>query len=357
MNARKKRLGRLNGLEADPPTSVFKGESQQEDLLTMFSLEHLKYCYGRQFIDWHSVDGAVNDPPIVWYTSSACVRKEIGSICVCSISPNRIPAMPERVDSIRNVLAQLDYGDTKDNFWLCINKAHHACNFGTVILARVLCAFVVTRYNEGDKMATSPQALFNFMTDIPIGDGNSLDLIFGNKSTTTTYVKNHLTKNLKKDLNYMDSTKPGSYTKARPNCPFLKALEMGRRDLPFCTILNLFRKTTKDQRSPDQLEIFDVFDVDNFELVTLSGLLREDGFSRLRNAIDHACQHGIMTQELFSKILRFRLIYDKNRQVYHESLLTVDATTIELNSEANHRLFLSAGFTSVGSGLARIGPS
>ena len=73
------RLARLYHDENLIPTSDFTAEENQESKYEMFSLEHLKYCFGRQFVDWHSPGD-----PIVWFTTSACLRNEIGSACPCT---------------------------------------------------------------------------------------------------------------------------------------------------------------------------------------------------------------------------------------------------------------------------------
>jgi hypothetical protein len=303
-SAREGRLAVLDGVLENHPTSTFHGESEQEDLLIMFSLDHLKYCFGRQFTNWHCVGETVTHTPIVWYTSSACVRKEIGSICVCSLSLNRIPAIQNGAECVREVLDQLDYGNTKDNFWICLNKTYSPFNFGVMVLCRVFCDFIVSKYNEGDSTAASPQALYQFMSDIPIGDGNSLDMIFGNKSATETYLKNHLTSKMQ-GIKYLDVRHDKSYLEAKTTCKFYRAFCIGRRDLSPHNLLTLFTNSTENLRRPAQPETFEIFDTDTIHLVALGQRLSGVGHANLGSAIVHACLHGVLTQQLFSKILSF----------------------------------------------------
>jgi hypothetical protein len=335
--ARQDHTGNIIG-NNDPPTSDFSGSNTQERVYEMFSLEHLKYCFGRQYIDWHG------DTPIVWYTASSCLRKEIGSACICTISPYRIPAAQSTEETSRSTMLHNILGATKDNFWQCVNKPGMEYNFSVMILCRILCLFVVTTYNEGVSRKASQQNIYNLMLEVSVGDGNSLDLIYGNKLVAENYIKNHLTSKVKGSLLYFSMSSSSNFYKTKVTDKFRCALVAGLKGRSVEDIKELYDNNTGRNIPSHLKESFDIFDTHGAGLVALNHMLEPQGFSNLGGAMKHACRFGLLTQGLLSRILSFRVEYDRNRHIYNESLSTMDAATINYNSNANTRLFATADF-------------
>lgn len=328
------RLARLEPVVL--PTSDFLGVGIQERSYNMFSLEHLKFCFGRQFYHWHQ------GTPVVWYTSGSTLRKEVGTACLCTISPHRIRAVAATEDTVRKRLARYKMGNTKDNFWQCLNALHDGYNLSVMILCRVLCHSVVTQYNVGNKPKASQQSIYYAMTGIYIGDDNTLDLIYGDKVKVENYIKNHLTKRVMAKLKFFSNEPENNFFNLREGDAFKCAIVAGMRPLNVAAVKSLFDRNEGNNIRGDPQVTTDFFNTTSTGMITLNNLLSTPGFNNLGQALKHACEYDLLTQGLFSKILECRVQYNHNRHVYHQSLTSGSPAQIRTNAEANTVMFRNA---------------
>jgi hypothetical protein len=319
------------------PSSDYMADGLQERQYNMFSFEHLKYCFGRQFVEWHAPG-----IPIVWYTTTGCLRKEVGSACPCIISPHRIPAIMIPLNERR--LDNNQFGNTKDKFWQCLNSAYGPYNISVMILSRVLCQSIVTQHNQGIPPRASQQSIHMTMGEIKIGNENTLNMIYGNRVSAENYIKNHLTKRMLTNMRYLTIVGQDGYANLAFQHKFRLALVAGMAPLTVEYVKSLY-DANRGTSIPAEQEInFEFFNTTSHGLIHLNHLLGHAGFHRLGDAVKHACTFGILTQGLLSKVLACRVQYDRNRHVYHRSLSTNNQVQIDFNSIANTQMFHTAGF-------------
>jgi hypothetical protein len=317
--------------------------------LTLFSKEHLRYSFAREFKEWHC-NGVENSIPLVWFTRPSSLKCSIGTYCLYSISRERIRGIPTRAVS-RAAFLDIICDETKDTFWLSMNKAGGigSVTISDLILFRLLCHFIFDRHNSGELHSPTKNRLCDHMVNIRIGEDN-LDMLFGDRPGAVEFVNNHLCKKVKADLNFFDITAEESFLCLDLDEPFMKMIVLAFRGVGPNALRRAYTNTKDDHKPAANPVLFPYYDVDTPEVHHLNALVEGAEYTTLCGALKYACKHGILTESLTTKLLGLRVQFNKNRATYQCS---DEATRKEL-ADSNIVLLQSAGFTKKSGALMKM---
>jgi hypothetical protein len=317
-----------------------------EDHMVLFSKEHLKYSFSVAFKEW-GCNGIVNQVPIVWFTRPSGLNASIGSYCICSISPHRIRGIVPLNDGMRHGILDTRCEVTKDVFWTKLNSACGMFGISQLIVHRVLAHFVIHQYNGGVQLNPTKTTLVDHMENIPLGD-NFLELLFSPRQSAQDHVNNHVCKVVKAKLAFYDHTLATGYALVNGGNRRGSTLELTnlafRGMSPQYLRSVLLIRTTNDHVPPVDQISFPFYDSDTPQVTHLNALTDQPGYSNLYKAIRYACQRGVLTDSLLRKILEFRLLFNRNRELFQQGEL---ATANYDLSELNTTLLVNAGFSGI----------